>query len=127
MYAERSSLIYLVGPANPCPWLLQIAFHSLPRVWKIGDWFGMTAWTYDQIGTRLDKGFEKQSGPDLVHYLLEKSDQPRTETSMRKMRGDSLNAIIAGRFVLFLTYSLYDRSNRIVNHFPSSSWHYFLS
>ncbi|KAK0634267.1 cytochrome P450 [Bombardia bombarda] len=86
----------LLGPTNPAPWLIQLAFHVFPRIYQIGDWFRMTAWCYDQIGTRLEDGFEKQPTPDLVHYLLEKSDAPRTADSVNRMRGDSLNAIVAG-------------------------------
>ncbi|GAP85608.1 putative cytochrome P450 [Rosellinia necatrix] len=96
MVVNLQRALALLGPASPAPWLIQLAFRVFPRVYQIGDWFKMTDWTHVQIGERLAAGFDKQPTPDLVHYLLEKSDQPRTADSMRKMRGDSLNAIVAG-------------------------------
>ncbi len=99
MVVNLQRALALLGPVSPAPWLIQLAFRVFPRYYQIGDWFKMTAWTYIQIGERLEAGFEKQPTPDLVHYLLEKSDEPRTAESILKMRGDSLNAIVAGRFV----------------------------
>ncbi|KAI9643581.1 hypothetical protein NHQ30_008202 [Ciborinia camelliae] len=96
MVVRLQRALSLLGPASPAPWLIQIAFRIAPRIYQIGDWFEMTAWTHEQIGARLDTGFEKQPTPDLVHYLLEKSDEPRTAEGVRRMRGDSLNAIVAG-------------------------------
>ncbi|KAF3767922.1 cytochrome P450 [Cryphonectria parasitica EP155] len=81
---------------NPAPWLIQIAFRVAPRVYEIGDWFQMTTWTHQQIRRRLEDGFEKTGVPDLVHYLLEQKGEPRTTESMLRMRGDSLNAMVAG-------------------------------
>ncbi|KAF7531612.1 hypothetical protein G7054_g8695 [Neopestalotiopsis clavispora] len=69
---------------------------ALGLLGPIGDWFHMTGWTHKQINARLEDGFEKQPQPDLVHYLLETSDQPRTAEEILRMRGDSLNAIVAG-------------------------------
>jgi hypothetical protein len=99
MVVRLQRALSLLGPASPAPWLIQIAFRIAPRIYQIGDWFEMTAWTHQQIGARLKNGFEKQPTPDLVHYLLEKSQEPRTAEGVRRMRGDSLNAIVAGRFV----------------------------
>ncbi|KAI1819124.1 cytochrome P450 [Xylaria intraflava] len=96
MVINLQRALALLGPVSPAPWLIQIAFRVTPRIYQIGDWFKMTAWTHVQIGERLDAGFEKQPTPDLVHYLLEKSDEPRNAESILKMRGDSLNAIVAG-------------------------------
>lgn len=71
----------------------------------------MVAWTNEQIRTRLNAGFEKQSAQDLVYYLMEKGDQPRSAEGVRRMRGDSLNAIVAGRYVLFSTQALTNTTN----------------
>lgn len=62
----------------------------------------MSAWTHDQIGDRLKAGFDKQERPDLVHYLVELKDAPQTPATILRMRGDSLNAMVAGRFVHLL-------------------------
>ncbi|TAQ86938.1 hypothetical protein B7494_g4735 [Chlorociboria aeruginascens] len=96
MVVRLQRALSLLGPASPAPWLIQLAFRVFPRIYQIGDWFGMTDWTHEQIGERLDAGFEKQPTPDLVHYLLEKNGEPRTKEGVRRMRGDSLNAIVAG-------------------------------
>ncbi|KAI0202863.1 cytochrome P450 [Astrocystis sublimbata] len=96
MVVNLQRALALLGPTSPAPWLIQLAFRVFPRVWRIGDWFKMTDWTHVQIGERLKAGYEKQPTPDLVHYLLEQSDEPRGAESIRKMRGDSLNAIVAG-------------------------------
>ncbi|KAI1431257.1 cytochrome P450 [Xylaria sp. CBS 124048] len=96
MVINLQRALALLGPVSPAPWLIQIAFRVAPRVYQIGDWFKMTAWTHVQIGERLKAGPEKQPTPDLVHYLLEQSEGPRTTESVLKMRGDSLNAIVAG-------------------------------
>ncbi|ROW06272.1 hypothetical protein VPNG_08075 [Cytospora leucostoma] len=56
----------------------------------------MAAWVHEQVEARLNSSFEKQEHPDLVHYLLEQSDEPLTAERALRMRGDSLNAIVAG-------------------------------
>ncbi|KAI0896941.1 cytochrome P450 [Annulohypoxylon nitens] len=96
MVVRLQRALSLLGPASPAPWLIQLAFRVAPRILHIGDWFEMTAWTHKQIGIRLEDGFNKQPSPDLVHYLLEQSDEPRSPESILRMRGDSLNAIVAG-------------------------------
>jgi hypothetical protein len=99
MVIRLQRALSLLGPASPAPWLIQIAFRIAPRIGQIGDWFEMTSWTHKQISARLEAGGEKQAAPDLVHYLLEKSAEPRSAEGVRRMRGDSLNAIVAGRCV----------------------------
>lgn len=96
MVIRLQRALSLLGPASPAPWLIQIAFRVAPRVYQIGDWFGMAEWTHEQINTRLAAGSEKQDQPDLVHYLLEQQEGERTPEAILKMRGDSLNAIVAG-------------------------------
>ncbi|KAI1270202.1 cytochrome P450 [Xylariaceae sp. FL1019] len=96
MVVNLQRALALLGPASPAPWLIQLAFRVFPRVYQIGDWFKMTAWTHVQIGARLKEGHEKQPTPDLVHYLLEQSDKQQSLETILRMRGDSLNAIVAG-------------------------------
>lgn len=99
MVVHLQRALSLLGFVNPAPWLLQIAFRAAPRIYQIGDWFRMADWTHEQINTRLKTGFnEKEDRPDLVHYLLEQGEPQTTERILR-MRGDSLNAIVAGRLV----------------------------
>lgn len=96
MVVRLRQALSLLGPVSPAPWLIQLAFRVAPRVWRIRDWFEMTTWTHEQIGQRLKDGFEKQPAPDLVHYLLEQREGPRAAQDVLRMRGDSLNAIVAG-------------------------------
>lgn len=99
MIVHLQRALSLLGFVNPAPWLIQIAFRAAPRIYQIGDWFRMAEWTHEQISIRLKAGFnEKQNHPDLVNYLLEQGGPQTTERILR-MRGDSLNAIVAGRFV----------------------------
>ncbi|KAH7326308.1 cytochrome P450 [Stachybotrys elegans] len=86
----------LLGPVSPAPWLIQLAFRVAPRVYQIGDWFGMAAWTHQQVAHRLDNPPKDNDGPDLVHYLLEQNEGVRTQEAILRMRGDSLNAMVAG-------------------------------
>lgn len=97
MVVRLRQALSLLGPASPAPWLIQIAFRVAPRIYQIGDWFGMAAWTHKQIDARLQEGPEKRDNPDLVHYLLEQKGGVRTQETLLRMRGDSLNAIVAGR------------------------------
>ncbi|KAK4185891.1 cytochrome P450 [Podospora australis] len=99
MVVRLQKALGLLGPVSPAPWLIQLAFRVFPRVWRIKDWFEMTAWSHVQIDARLKAGWEKQPTPDLVHYLLETKvpeGHKRTQEDLLKMRGDSLNAIVAG-------------------------------
>ncbi|KAK2591112.1 hypothetical protein QQS21_011200 [Conoideocrella luteorostrata] len=96
MIIRLQRALSLLGPVSPAPWLIQIAFRAAPRVCQIGDWFEMAAWTHEQINARLETGSEKQDKPDLVHYLLEQKESVPTHERILRMRGDSLNAIVAG-------------------------------
>jgi cytochrome P450 len=96
MVIRLQRALSLLGPASPAPWLIHIAFRVAPRVYQIGDWFGMAEWTHEQIRDRLEAGSEKEHKPDLVHYLLEQKGGVQTPETILKIRGDSLNAIVAG-------------------------------
>lgn len=43
----------ILGPLGPVPWLTQIAFKTLPRVWILRDWFDMMAWCEAQMVERM--------------------------------------------------------------------------
>lgn len=87
----------LLGPVNPAPWLLHIAMRVAPRIYHVGDWFETAAWTHEQVTNRLNNPNVKEEAPDLVHYLLEQKGHTRTQEAILRMRGDSLNAMVAGR------------------------------
>jgi cytochrome P450 len=96
MIIKLQRALSLLGPVSPLPWLFPIAFRMAPRIGQVADWADMADWTHSQIAARLEAGADKQKGPDLVHYLLENKGGPRTHEDFLKMRGDSLNAIVAG-------------------------------
>lgn len=43
----------LLGPFSPVPWLAQIAFHFIPWMYLIRDWFKMTRWCKRQMDERV--------------------------------------------------------------------------
>jgi len=43
----------LLGPFSPVPWLVQLAFHLLPRFWVLKDWFDMVDWCERQMKERI--------------------------------------------------------------------------
>lgn len=43
----------LLGPFSAVPWLIQIGFKLMPRVWILKDWFDMVAWCEKQMHERL--------------------------------------------------------------------------
>lgn len=99
MVVRLQRALSLLGPASHAPWLIQLAFRVGPRILQLRDWDQMANWTRKEVEIRLDEGFEKQPAPDLTHYLLEESNQTGDIESIRWMRGDSLQAIVAGRLV----------------------------
>lgn len=88
----------LLGWLSPAPWLVHVGLKLGPRIGVVRDWFDMMAWCQDQMETRLgDPGSGKQS--DLTYYLMErKSDTADTDRKLWLI-GDSLFAIVAGRYV----------------------------
>ncbi|PSS10965.1 hypothetical protein M430DRAFT_53504 [Amorphotheca resinae ATCC 22711] len=87
----------LLGPFSAVPWLIQIGFKLMPRVWILKDWFDMVAWCEKQMHERLQVPEDKLRVPDVAHYLMEdaKTNNFRKE-SMMWLNGDSLLAIVAG-------------------------------
>ncbi|KAL2259505.1 hypothetical protein VTK26DRAFT_6795 [Humicola hyalothermophila] len=96
MVVRLQRALSLLGPASPAPWLIQLAFRLGPKIMQLRDWDQMANWTRKEVQIRLSEGFEKQPAPDLTHYLLEETNQTGDIESVRWMRGDSLQAIVAG-------------------------------
>lgn len=91
----------LLGPLSPAPWLLQIGLHLLPRVGVIKGWYDMTAWCASQMSKRLEGGSdEAPEALDLAYHLHERSASKDKESRRGWLEGDSLVAIVAGRYVL---------------------------
>lgn len=88
----------LLGPASPAPWLIQLAFHLGPKIYQVQSWNLVAQWSWDEIHSRLQAGYEKQPSPDLIHYLLEQTNRTGDLESLYTMRGDTLQAIVAGRY-----------------------------
>lgn len=109
----------LLGPLSPAPWLLQIGL-KMPRVSVIKDWYDTLGWCRYQMRTRLEDSTSKtvpgssevpNKHHDLAYYLMEaeskkkiaEGSNPRS-WNLGWLVGDSLLAIVAGRYV-FLTAS----------------------
>lgn len=43
----------LLGPFSPVPWLAQIAFHFIPWMYLIRDWFAMLRWCKQRMDDRV--------------------------------------------------------------------------
>lgn len=90
----------LLGPFSPAPWLFQIGLHLLPPVGMIKGWHNMTAWCAAQMNKRLAGGDDAvPEVPDLAYYLHERSASKDAASRRRWLEGDSLVAIVAGRYV----------------------------
>lgn len=98
----------LLGPLAATPWLLHVGLRMAPRVSVIKDWYDTLEWCSSQMQCRLDAArVGKESvGKDLAYYLLENRDHRNLESlddrnwNMRWLTGDSLLAIVAGRYVM---------------------------
>lgn len=56
----------LLGPFSPVPWLVQLGFKLLPRVWILKDWFDMVAWCEKQMRKRIKANFRAYVEPTEV-------------------------------------------------------------
>lgn len=97
MVVRLQHALSVLGPASPAPWLIQLAFRLGPKIYQVRSWNLMAKWSWDEIHARLRDGFEKQPAPDLIHYLLEETNRSGDLESLYTMRGDTLQAIVAGR------------------------------
>ncbi|KAI8633819.1 cytochrome P450 [Xylariaceae sp. FL1651] len=89
------SAMSLLGPFSPVPWLVQVGFRLLPRVYALRDWFEMMDWCAQQMRSRLDDSYVKHSR-DLTYYLMEQDGQSQNADSFFWLHGDSVFAIVAG-------------------------------
>lgn len=91
----------MLGPFSPAPWMFQIGMHLMPRVGLIKGWYDMMAWCAAQMTNRLEGGKDTSPEvPDLAYYLHERSVLKDQDSRRRWLEGDSLVAIVAGRYVL---------------------------
>ena len=87
----------LLGPFSPAPWLVQIVFKLAPRVGVLKDWFDTVDWCKTQMRNRILNGSSNQS-LDLAHFLMEKNSHALENDQWFWLEGDSLLAIVAGRY-----------------------------
>jgi hypothetical protein len=96
--ASLQNALSLLGPFSPTPWLLHVGLKLAPRIMAVRAWFNVNVWCHSQMSERLDGGLPKHAKPDLTHYLMEQKDQIIDEDNVRWMKGDSMLAIVAGRY-----------------------------
>ncbi|KAJ5716006.1 cytochrome P450 [Penicillium malachiteum] len=84
----------ILGPMSPVPWMVQIAFHLLPRILILGDWFRMRAWCEAQMIKRMGISYDASRPSDIAQYLIEEG--PKDMKHQTWLAGDSLLAIVAG-------------------------------
>lgn len=97
----------LLGPLAPTPWLLHVGLRMAPRISVIKDWYDTLDWCSSQMQSRLDasRSGKDSNSKDLAFYLLEDGGHGNLETwkhrnwNMKWLTGDSLLAIVAGRYV----------------------------
>lgn len=51
------SAMALLGPFSPVPWLAQIAFHFIPWMYVIRDWFAMLRWCKQRMEERMQVSY----------------------------------------------------------------------
>lgn len=111
----------LLGPLSPAPWLLQIGLR-MPRVSVIKDWYDTLDWCRSQMQARLQVSNSKlvstdledpHEHRDLAYYLMEAAGKKKIAEGTDTQRwnlgwlvGDSLLAIVAGRYVTLTTLLL---------------------
>ncbi|KAL4748735.1 hypothetical protein BDW72DRAFT_214564 [Aspergillus terricola var. indicus] len=83
----------ILGPFSPTPWLIQLFFRLMPRVWLLRDWFIMMKWCKDQLEQCETTTMSTTTSP-LAHYLLQ--DSLHNPTHKEWLGGDSLLAFVAG-------------------------------
>lgn len=94
----------LLGPFSPVPWLVQVGFKLGPRVSVLKDWFDTVDWCQAQMTARVENPKEGLA-PDLAYYLMEADGERQKQMWMA---GDSLLAIVAGRYSFVLTNIIID-------------------
>lgn len=109
----------LLGPFSPVPWLAQIAFHFIPWMYLIRDWFAMLRWCKQRMEERVQVShsavfrFHKKHAmrliavcnsqmkvekPDVSQWLIDASvKQNSLQADKPWLNGDAIAIIIAGR------------------------------
>ncbi|KAI0191340.1 cytochrome P450 [Astrocystis sublimbata] len=84
----------LLGPFSPVPWLAQIAFHFLSRMFLIRDWFKMMRWCKQVMEERIKNNTgQLDVAQTLIEYSLKKGS---LETDRVWLNGDAIAILIAG-------------------------------
>lgn len=105
------SALAFVGPMMPASWIVHVGLHLLPRVGKVRDWYDSLDWCEQQMRRRVagGQGTQAASQRDLTYYLMEEEKgksgaegQTAKDRNLFWMGGDSLLAIIAGRYAILL-------------------------
>jgi tryprostatin B 6-hydroxylase len=95
----------LLGPLSPAPWLLHLGIKLLPRVAWVRDWYDSVEWCALQMQERLAKGKNSTEVPDLTYYLMERVSERDDAKAKAWLTGDSLLAILAGRYATIVSIS----------------------
>jgi hypothetical protein len=106
------SAISFIGPLMPASWIVHAGLHLLPRFSKVRDWYDSLEWCEQQMQRRLTAATTTQFAPprDLTYYLIEQEQKKTNIGDSEKdkhlswLGGDSLLAIIAGRYVSRFIY-----------------------
>ncbi|KAI1394910.1 cytochrome P450 [Hypoxylon fuscum] len=86
----------LLGPFSPVPWLAQIAFHFIPWMYLIRDWFKMTRWCKRQMDERV-KAQSNSDKPDISYWLIDAYPKKDSlEADRHWLHGNAISLIIAG-------------------------------
>lgn len=85
----------ILGPLSPTPWIPQLAFKLLPKVWLLKDWFKTIHFCEEQMRERAYDHNEDE--PDVAYYLYQDAKSHGFQPSdWMWLSGDSLFAIVAG-------------------------------
>jgi hypothetical protein len=96
--------LYLLGPLSPVPWLMCMGLRFGPNVSILHDWRELNAWCQAEMTARLASSDGNAS--DLAYYMMERKHKSNKTNHEAFMSGDSLLAIVVGRFVGFLLLKL---------------------
>lgn len=103
--------ISFVGPLIPASWAVHVGLHLMPRVGRVRDWRDSLDWCEQHMRRRVREAEVTQLGAqrDLTYYLMEEEKNRNKgagvaakDWNMSWLGGDSLVAIIAGRYVFMI-------------------------
>ena len=91
----------LLGPLSSVPWVAQIGFRFMSRVWIVKDWFQMQAFCHEQMNDRVTFNVSRS---DLCQFLIEDARQNGFGKAEREwLQGDAMTAVIAGSETIAVT------------------------